>query len=219
MKELDFLAFATEAFSFLDTVSLSDYYGPRSSTDDVIGSICERVMQTSPEQQAEIISSLSEGQRKILARYGLRCPMLALRERSPGRLLTGLIAYALVHRRVPDWRDDLVALAPAHYTVTALGVRPSDLFEHAATFASPDLADVYRTFGQRTDVTLRAFGWRLVEAEGGPTFEVLEFGRSAPTGAVIGERSWDEVHQRQVEELMRWIQSSKGQQPETPETP
>jgi hypothetical protein len=215
MNDSAFLTFATEASSFLDTVPLSEYYGPVSGTDDEISAICSTLMEASPDQRESFVSSMSAHQRHVLGRYSLRSTMLALRERSSQRLLTGLVAYALAAPTVRDPRDDMVALALHHSTATALGVYPATLFDQAAASAQPKLADLYRVFGRRIDVTPEAFGWRQVATQDGPTFEDVSFGDS-PSGALVGERSFDEVQQARLEKLMRWVAQSRDEASEAP---
>ncbi|MBV9282116.1 MAG: hypothetical protein JOZ41_18710 [Chloroflexi bacterium] len=147
---------------------------------------------------------MTESRRRALGRYALRAPVVALRTRDTRHLQTGLLARALLRQRVADWRDDLVAFAPSYVAAHMLNVPPNTLFDGAAVYAVAELADVMRRFGHRRDVTLEAFGWRLVETPDGPTFEQLSWG-GAPTGALVGERSWDEVQQRMVQTLQEWI--------------
>jgi hypothetical protein len=215
MNDSAFLTFATEASSFLDTVPLSEYYGPGSGTDDEIAAICSTLMEASPDQCETFASSISTHQRQVLGRYSLRSTMLAVRERSTQRLLTGLVAYAVATPRVHDPRDEMVALALHHSTATALGVRPATLFDQAAASARPELADLFRVFGRRTDVTPEAFGWRQVATHDGPTFEDISW-HGSPSGAIIGERSFDQVQQARIEELMKWIDQSREKAPGGP---
>jgi hypothetical protein len=57
-------------------------------------------------------------------------------------------------------------------------------------------------------VSLGAFGWRRVETPEGPTFEMLGL-RGAPTGAVVGAPSWEEVNLDLLEEIVRWVEESR----------
>jgi hypothetical protein len=138
--------------------------------------------------------------------------MLALRSGEPRYLATGLLAYCATHQGVTDWRDDLVAFAPYFHVARALSVDVATLFDDAADYAAPDMAQTMQTFGRRTDVTLGAFGWRQIDTPDGPTFEMLSL-RGAPTGAVVGERSWNEVNEAQARALLEWVRRQREQHP------
>ena len=108
-----------------------------------------------------------------LGRYGARAPSLALREQDPSRLREGLLASAL-HAAVSgdDPRDVMGGLALHYDCAERLGEVPAVLFsEVAIRVADPATADLLRVFGARDDVTLRAFGWQLVDGPDGQDFE------------------------------------------------
>ena len=71
----------------------------------------------------------------------------------------------------PDWRDDLVALAPLYHSTVRLGLDASALFDEvAATAATPGAAALIRDFPRRRpeDRSLTAFLLREVSTpEGG----------------------------------------------------
>jgi hypothetical protein len=82
-------------------------------------------------------------------------------------LQSGLLVFALSWYDVSDWRDLLVALAPYHHCAQVLEMDIPQLFDQAARYALPELAKYFETFGRRTEVTLRAFGWVDVQTEHG----------------------------------------------------
>jgi hypothetical protein len=202
-----------EGRSLLAGVDLAAYYGPQSATDQAIAALCAAFRDVSPEGRGAFAHGLDAHDRRVLGRYALRAPMLALRSRNVDHLRTGLLAHVLLRQRVPDWRDDLVAYAPYYHTARALGLAPQSLFDEAAAYAVPELAGVMRTFGRRADVTLPAFGWRRIETPDGPTFEMMGL-RNAPTGAVIGDPSWDHVNEAEAAKLKAWLasQRTRGEQ-------
>lgn len=69
-----------------------------------------------------------------------------------------------------DFRDVLVGFAPFFDCAQRLGVDPIGLFEAASLDCGPLMRDLATTFARRTDVTLAAFGWRLVDDAGGPCY-------------------------------------------------
>jgi hypothetical protein len=69
-----------------------------------------------------------------------------------------------------DFRDVLVGFAPFFDCAQRLGVDPVGLFEAASLGRGPRIRDLAVSFASRTDVTLAAFGWQLVEHAGGPCY-------------------------------------------------
>lgn len=96
----------------------------------------------------------------------------ALRERSPERLHEALRALLLEGaeswRR--DWRDLMVEMAPYHDLARRLELDPAAVFDAAAADAPPDVAEVARRFGGRTDVSEASFKYRIVEDTTGPRY-------------------------------------------------
>jgi hypothetical protein len=93
---------------------------------------------------------------------------IALRGGAESMLLLGLVAASNAPAD-EDPRDIMVGLAPYLDAAQRLGLEPAELFERAAASGGRH-ADLIRTFGGRNDVTLDAFGWRLVDAAEGPTY-------------------------------------------------
>ena len=58
----------------------------------------------------------------------------------------------------------MVGLAVGYFVAQQLGLVPAELFDDVAS-ALPGgwVCDLLRGFGARTDITLKAFGWLLVE--------------------------------------------------------
>jgi len=109
-----------------------------------------------------------------LGRYGARTPTIALRESNTELLQDGLLATALgaLTTTGQDDRDVMVGLALHYVSAQRLGVVPAELFSAVAErLADPRIAGLLRTFGSRDDVTLEAFGWKLVTTLTGPDYE------------------------------------------------
>lgn len=188
-------------------VSLPEYYGPLNAVDEEIATLSEALARTTPEQRAHFSESLNRAQRQVVGRFALRASVLALRSRDARYLRAGLLAHVILRQHVSDWRDDLVFFAPYYHVAQVLGTTPQSLFNDVAEVAVSDLASVMRQFGARQDVTLQVFGWREQQSEHGLTFEQMGWGH-APSGALIGEESWDRVHQAEFERLKRWMRQS-----------
>jgi len=94
----------------------------------------------------------------------------ALRLRSLPILSEGLGAYLRSNEPVQDARDVMVGLAPFHDCVRRLGADPAIMFDEAARGLVPELAEIARTFGRRSDVTPRAFGYAVEVQADGPMY-------------------------------------------------
>jgi hypothetical protein len=208
MDDETFRALTDRATVVLESLDVEHYYGGPCVADEAIGSVGRAMARGTPEQRADFSTALTPHARRVLGRFMLRAPMLALRQRDGSVLHDGLLVRVLVEQRVRDWRDDLVAFAPYHYAAQELGQSPVDLFDDAALCAVPELATVMQTFGRRQDVTLGAFGWRRIETPEGPTLEMLGL-KAQPTGAVVGNPSWDTVNGAMVRDLLAWVESQR----------
>jgi hypothetical protein len=119
-----------------------------------------------------LLDSLRKDDWIALGRYGARQPTVALREASVTRLRDALLATGLYELRYPgDPRDLMITLALHHFTARQLGQDPAALFRDiAGLLPAGALPDLLRQFGARDDITLRYFGWQLVDTPEGPDF-------------------------------------------------
>jgi hypothetical protein len=113
---------------------------------------------------------IGEENRRILIPYAVRAPFLALEERSAERLLSGLVIHALALPDEDDYRDVMIALAPARVVADEIRADAAAILA-AAEFAGPGVAETFRTFGER-ETGLGAFGWKRVETPAGPRFHL-----------------------------------------------
>lgn len=120
----------------------------------------------------ELLDSLGSRDVLVLGRYGARQPAIALRTNSPARLHDALLATAICQsRRESDPRDVMVGMALHHHVARQMGLDPAAVFEQVAGCLSDGpIRELLRTFGDRNDVTLTAFGWRQVDTADGPDF-------------------------------------------------
>jgi hypothetical protein len=97
---------------------------------------------------------------------------VALRTRDGERLFVELSRYLAAAEPTLelDYRDVLVGLAPYVDCAVRLGIDPVKLFDRAAASVGPALRETVRTFARRSDVTLEAFGWRLLQMSDGPCY-------------------------------------------------
>jgi len=143
--------------------ALADVAGRRAADDPDWDRIVQQVADRSidPLSGAEALYSRAAPHQHLAT--------IALRNRSPGTLLVGLIGAANLPAD-EDPRDLMVGLAPFADAARRLGLDVSDLFERAAAGSGGRHAELIREFGRRSDVTLDAFGWRIVELPEGPAY-------------------------------------------------
>jgi hypothetical protein len=121
---------------------------------------------------ADLLGCLNGRDLIALNRYGARHAVIALRQGSAALLRDALLAYAICQAvRAVDDRDVMVGLAVFYFVAEQVGLVPSDLFAEVAS-CLPDgwVPDLLCEFGVRPDITLKAFGWQLVQTPDGPDF-------------------------------------------------
>jgi hypothetical protein len=119
---------------------------------------------------AELMNRLDSRDVLALGRYGTRQPTIALRARSTEILRAALLATGIAQvRHESDPRDVMIGLTLHYVVAQQLGQSPPALFDDvAARLPDGPVAEMFREFGARQDVTLKAFGWQLVQTANGP---------------------------------------------------
>ncbi len=79
------------------------------------------------------------------------------------------IAWLEVHGPI-DPRDEMLDLAALVDCARRLAVDPAELLGPLAAAGPAWLAELFARFVRRTDVTLAAFGWSIVETPEGPAY-------------------------------------------------
>ena len=128
----------------------------------------------------------------------------ALRERSPELLRDGLLVLMDEGREdyVADYRDLLVAMAPAHDCVRRLGLDPAAFFAEVAAEAPADLRELVIEFGQRTDVNEQSFSFMLDETPEGPEYWHVPYGVDL---RVVPRDEREDFIRKQTEDLIRFL--------------
>jgi len=120
-----------------------------------------RILSRSPAAIGPaFLQSLEKNDFRALGRYGTRHATTALRERSAGQLREALLAIAICQLGSHhDERDAMVGLALHHVVAQMIGISAPAVFDAIAD-RLPDgpVASLYREFGARADITLKAFG-------------------------------------------------------------
>lgn len=133
--------------------------------------VAREVLDRAPARvDQRFVDSLKPDERLALGRYGARGVTVALRQRSQTLLADALLAKGIAALNAcDDARDLMVELAMHHVAAQTLGMSPGHLFRQTADrLPDGEVAALVRTFGGRTDVTLQAFGWELVDTPDGP---------------------------------------------------
>lgn len=104
----------------------------------------------------------------------------ALRRRSPERLHDTFGRYIRYKLSNAGWdpRDAMINMTPVIDCARRLGLDPSKDLAAIANGGPDWFKETFRAFVARTDVTLDAFGWSLVDADDGPQYRLSR--RSAP---------------------------------------
>jgi LAO/AO transport system kinase len=103
---------------------------------------------------------------------GLHPASIALRNRSKGTLIVGLMSAAGLSADT-DPRDVMVHLAPFHDAARRLGFDPIEIFDAATRGSNGPHAELLRGFARRNDVTLESFKWHLVDTPEGPSYRSM----------------------------------------------
>jgi hypothetical protein len=115
----------------------------------------------------------------------------ALRARSPERLREGFGRLVAAEARAKGWdpRDTMISLAPFLDCARRLGVDPAATLGPIAAGGPEWFRATFDAFVRRTDVTLAAFGWSLVETPDGPAYRFAwpADPPARPPGAGAGE--------------------------------
>jgi hypothetical protein len=102
-----------------------------------------------------------------------------------------------------DDRDLMVALAPLHDCARRLGADPAAVFDAAAEGAPPEMAQLAREFGRRTDISEQSFSFMVEDTEDGPEYWHVPFGVDLKS---IPRDEREAFLARQIEELERWLE-------------
>lgn len=169
----EFLAFTEQTRDFLNQKEVIDYYREPlpSDTDARLDEVLERFMAATPAQRDDFQAALDQTHRSLFGIYGHRAATRGLRAEDQVLLLKGLVGAAIANYTIPEKRNVDVSLAVYHYAARELGHNPAELFSRAADYATAGLAPRFVAFGNRANVTLDRYGWKLLKTPEGPAFK------------------------------------------------
>jgi hypothetical protein len=84
----------------------------------------------------------------------------------------GRVVEAAGQERSPDARDAMISLAPFVDCARRLGLDPREVLGPVAVRGPAWFHATFERFVVRTDITLAAFGWMLVETPDGPAYRL-----------------------------------------------
>jgi hypothetical protein len=129
----------------------------------------------------------------------------ALRSGSPEKLeasIRDLLSGPEYAQLREDSRDLMVALAPLHDCARRLGLDPAPVFDAAAEGASPEMAELAREFGRRTDISGDSFAFMVEDTDEGPEYWHIPYGVDL---RAIPRDEREEFLARRQEEFLRWL--------------
>ena len=129
----------------------------------------------------------------------------ALRSGSPEKLeasIRDLLSGSEYAQLREDSRDLMVALAPLHDCARRLGLDPVAVFDAATDGASPEMAELAREFGRRTDISGHSFAFMVEDTDEGPEYWHIPFGVDL---RAIPRDEREEFLARRQEEFLRWL--------------
>jgi hypothetical protein len=135
----------------------------------------QTILQRAPHQiDRQFLDTLDQDAARGLGRYGVRQVTTALGLRSLDLLHQALLATAIATCLSEDkWDDrDLMVTVALHWVVAQrLRTDRATMFARIASrIPNPEVANVLTVFGDRDDITLKAFGWQEVTTDDGPDF-------------------------------------------------
>lgn len=157
-----FRIFTDETVRYLSGLKVVVYYAEPipSATDERMRDIVGRFRRGTAVEQEQFQLALAQEHRSPFGIYGHRAATLAARQNSRDWLLSGLVGAVISNYIIPPKRNIDVSLAVYHYCAQKIGVSPEELFSEAARHAQLTLAGKLISFGRRTDINLKQFGWQ-----------------------------------------------------------
>lgn len=167
------IAYLEGARKALNGLSVVDYYRYPlpSELDNRLREITRAFSAFSLPQRSEWITGLTALERSLFGIFAHRAATIAIRQADPDWLRLGLMGNVIANYEIPPKREVVRSLAIFYHCAQQMNISPRDLFDEAASFAGEEMARHLRSFGRRTDVSLKQYGWREVRSPDGITFK------------------------------------------------
>lgn len=146
-------------------------YGPLplpAPLDAEIARLLDAFAHASPARREFLLSRITPAHSPTLLAFSERMASLGVREREPRRLFEGLLAL-VVESFAADYRENAMILSLHYDAATKIGADPARLFEEAASYAKPEVAQALRGFLARSpeDKSIAAMGYEEGAEPGG----------------------------------------------------
>lgn len=116
--------------------------------DRAVMEVVDGFTKATPAEREQFIEAVPNKDAGFFLSFAVRMATLGVREKSVTRVRQGLIAVVIENFR-RDSREDLMTLAPLNDAAGRVGADPVDLFDEAASYATPDVAEKLKTFVRR----------------------------------------------------------------------
>jgi hypothetical protein len=157
-----------------------------SATDKSLATLVQLLADLSLGDREQLLYGwFDPWQLQALSTFSVRMSSLAVRSRSRELLVTALLAEAFEGYRVDARDGGIQALGVAYDAAGRLGEDPDLLFEEAAAFARPEMADDMRAFLERDDLSTILTAMRYAPSEDPPGFRYEYLG--APVVGLVGK--------------------------------
>lgn len=172
-----FRAYLQSTLAVLAPLTALGYYQETlpSLTDDALAEIVNVFTAWTQPDRERFLAALPENKRGLFAIFGHRAATLSVRRLQPEWLRLGLVGFAIANHADQSGRQSGTgpdaALAVFYHCAKMLEVKPAELFDEAAGYASAELAWRMRDFGRRESVVLKQFGWREIRTPDGVRFK------------------------------------------------
>ncbi len=166
------MAFLQDTVAILNDLDLLGYYQQSmpSDSDHQLRQVVDRFSTLSLGDQAQFLDGLADDRRALFGIFGQRAATLSVREQDSAWLSAGLTGAVIANYHIPKGRPVEPALAVFFHCATELELDPSAVFAEAARMASEDMALRLTDFGQKPEITLRHYGWKVVKTSDGVVF-------------------------------------------------
>ncbi len=140
--------------------------------DEKISRVVDRLADH--PQMTEVLELLGDDHSDVLGCFAARMSMLAVREGSPERLRTGLVAAGIACKLTADIRERLMELPLLWRSAQLLGLDPKREFLNAALRTRAAGGDDLAVFARRKprDQSLEVFWWVEIHDEEGFRYEL-----------------------------------------------
>jgi hypothetical protein len=129
--------------------------------DDEITNLINSFITATPLEQNVVSEEAAKLKLNfVFLAFSERMAILGVRENSQNRLFKGLMAHVIEDFRY-DYRENLLVISLLYHSAVKIGIDPVDLFQRAAAFARPRVADFIVKFA-KSPTGIRSMGYEEI---------------------------------------------------------